>query len=113
MIFSRYIRIKESVNGIGTCVTCLRKDNWRNMDCGHFISRGHIGTRFDEKNCHIQCQECNRYKSGNMKLYRIYMESLYGVDGVQALVDKSRQPLTTYEIQEKIAYYKQMLLTFA
>lgn len=112
-VFSRYIRLKESVNGVGTCVTCLRKDNWRNMDCGHFISRGHFGTRFDEKNCHIQCQECNRLKKGNMKLYRIYMESLYGVEGVQELVNRSRQPLATYEIQEKIDYYKKMLLTFA
>ena len=28
------------------------------MDCGHFISRTHMATRFDEENCHGECRMC-------------------------------------------------------
>lgn len=81
------------------------------MDNGHFISRGKIGTRFSEINCHVQCRECNRIKRGNPIRYRQYMMATYGEKAMAELIIKSRQPVATYEIEALIKYYKEKLFT--
>lgn len=111
-VFSKYIRLRYAVEGMVQCVTCGRKDNWKNMDCGHFIPRGRMGTRFDERNCHVQCKDCNQMKSGNMEKYNYYMKVWYGDDVIAELLKKSREPLKTYEIQEMITHYREKVLTF-
>ena len=35
-VFSQYIRLKDSKDGIGTCVTCGKQDHWKNLQAGHF-----------------------------------------------------------------------------
>lgn len=111
-LFSRFIRQRYAVNGEVQCVTCGKKDHWKNVDCGHFIPRGRMGTRFDERNCHVQCKDCNQFKDGNMDSYRYYMKVWFGDDVIQELVNQSRKPITTLEIKEKIDYYREKLLTF-
>ncbi|WP_204466220.1 hypothetical protein, partial [Bifidobacterium pullorum] len=32
-LFSKYVRQKEN----GVCFTCKKRDNWKNMQAGHFI----------------------------------------------------------------------------
>lgn len=110
-IFSKYIRLKASKNGVAMCVTCAKFDSWKFMDCGHFIVRGKIGTRFDERNCHVQCRDCNRLKQGNMKRYEQYMKAKYGPKILDELKVKSKTSLKTYEIEAMIKYYKEKLLT--
>jgi hypothetical protein len=34
------------------------------MQCGHFQSRKHYSTRWNEDNCQVQCVGCNMFKSG-------------------------------------------------
>ncbi len=53
--FSQWIRIKDSVNGVATCVTCGAKSDWKHMQNGHYIARNHMATRYDEQNCNVQC----------------------------------------------------------
>lgn len=48
-IFSVYIRQKYPAE----CYTCGKKDV--SLQCGHFISRSYLATRFDENNCRPQC----------------------------------------------------------
>ena len=110
-VFSRYIRRKASNNGVAMCVTCAKFDSWKLMDCGHFIVRGKIGTRFDEKNCHVQCRDCNRMKQGNMKRYERYMKAKYGQKVIDELKLKAKTPIKTYEIEAMVKYYKEKLLT--
>ena len=57
-MFSKYIRISASIDGVARCVTCGIRDSWKMMDNGHYIVRGKIGTRFDERNCNVQCKKC-------------------------------------------------------
>lgn len=111
-LFSKYIRLRYAVDGKVQCVTCGRKEHWKNVDCGHFIPRGRIGTRFDERNCHVQCKDCNQAKSGNMERYHHYMKVWFGQDVIDELLLQSRKPLKTYEIQEMITVYREKLLTF-
>lgn len=110
-IFSLYIRRKASQDGVASCVTCWKKDSYKFMDCGHFLVRGKIGTRYDEKNCHVQCRDCNRYKQGNMKNYKIFMLNMYGQSGIDALKEKSKQSIPTFELEAMLKYYKEKLLT--
>ena len=51
-IFSQYIRLKDADhNGNVTCFTCGKVEHYKKgMQCGHFQSRKHLATRFDEEN---------------------------------------------------------------
>ena len=60
-IFSFYIRLRGvDDNGNNQCCTCGKIDNWRNLQCGHFVSRKHMATRFYELNCFPQCVGCGK-----------------------------------------------------
>lgn len=74
-VYSLYIRIKESdVNGMASCFTCGKVGKYTQMDCGHFIPRANLMTRWNEHNTHIQCVTCNQYKDGNIESYRKKLE---------------------------------------
>lgn len=109
-VFSQYIRRTNSINGVARCVTCGKYDSWKSMDCGHFIVRIKIGTRFDERNCNVQCRVCNRQLQGNMKSYTLYMKAKYGIGIVDELKAKSSESLRTYEIEAMLKHYKEKLL---
>lgn len=69
-VFSEYIRLSHADEyGIVKCVTCGKYDHWKRMDCGHFIPRTHLATRFNEVNCAPQCPECNQWKGGMLEKY--------------------------------------------
>lgn len=67
LVFSRYIRIKyTNSDGFCECYTCGKVDRYINLQCGHYIPRANLSTRFLEQNCRPQCKTCNEYKSGNL-----------------------------------------------
>ena len=84
-VFSRYIRQKDAVNGIATCVTCGKKDEWKKLQNGHFMSRRHYSTRWDERNCNVQCAGCNVFRAGEIYLYTKYLCSKYGDNSPEEL----------------------------
>ena len=66
-IFSRYVRLKYAdKDGNTACFTCGNKKHWTLMQNGHYIKRGHLYLRWDERNTRPQDAECNEYKGGNM-----------------------------------------------
>lgn len=57
--FSLYIRLRDSdANGYSRCISCGKPVYWKEADCGHFINRRHMNTRYDERNCNLQCRNC-------------------------------------------------------
>jgi hypothetical protein len=102
-IFSQYIRLRYSKNEIATCVTCGKQDHWKKMQNGHFISRKHYATRFDEDNCQVQCSGCNVFRYGEQYLFSKYL----GADLSEELLIKSRniQKFTDNELLEMIELY--------
>jgi len=72
-VFSQYIRRKDATDDIATCVTCGKKDHWKKLQNGHFMSRRHYNTRWDEDNCHVQCSGCNVFRAGEIYLYNKYL----------------------------------------
>lgn len=74
-VVSKYIRIKYSnVEGELGCFTCYHRGNWKTLDCGHFINREHLATRFLESNLRPQCHTCNRINNGNIKVFAERLE---------------------------------------
>jgi hypothetical protein len=50
--------------GFSKCITCGMVGHWKDFDCGHFVDRDQIPTRWDIENCRPQCEAENRFKSG-------------------------------------------------
>jgi hypothetical protein len=70
IIFSRYIRLKyANEHGNVECYTCSTLKHYKAMQCGHFIPRAHMYTRYSEENCKPQCSHCNEGKDGNLKSF--------------------------------------------
>ena len=112
--FSLYIRRRQSVNGIVKCFTCGKSDHWQNMDCGHFQSRKHYATRWDEKNCQVQCKGCNVFRYGEQFLFGENLDKLYGEGSAYQLLQESRKvaKFSNSELLELIKYYQEINATF-
>jgi len=69
--FSLYIRLRDTMpNGYCRCISCGNLKPFAEIDCGHYFSRRHMSTRFDERNCHGECRYCNRLDSEHLDNYR-------------------------------------------
>ncbi|MDD3404947.1 MAG: recombination protein NinG [Paludibacteraceae bacterium] len=50
-IFSEYIRLRDANRGgYVSCISCGARISWKNSDAGHYVPRGNMSLRFDEKN---------------------------------------------------------------
>lgn len=109
-VFSIYIRRKDAVNDIAQCVTCGKKDHWSKLQNGHWASRRHYSTRWDERNCNVQCAGCNVFRAGEIYLYTKYLCSQYGDNLPEELYAQSQQirKFTDVELQELIEHYTQL-----
>lgn len=103
-IFSEYIRRRYAKNEIATCVTCGKKDHWKKLQAGHFMSRKHYSTRWDEDNVEVQCSACNVFRYGEQYLFAKYL----GNEKADMLLAKSRETVkfSDPELQEMIDIYK-------
>lgn len=106
--FSIYIRRRYAKNEIATCVTCNKSDHWTKLQCGHFQSRKHYSTRWDEVNCQVQCIGCNVYKYGEQYKFGLFLNSKYGSNTAENLLRISKQSvkIKDFELVEMIEYYK-------
>lgn len=113
-VFSQYIRLRDSIDGMATCVTCGDKREWQQQQNGHFYTRGRYPTRWDEMNCSVQCVRCNVFLKGNYINYTMYMIDKYGREAVENLEIKSKSTvkITSVELQEMIDYYKKTISNY-
>jgi hypothetical protein len=89
-IFSEYIRLKATNDdGYCQCITCGKWFHWKNIHCGHFISRKEHVTRYDEINCNPQCCQCNTYRQGEWLAYESALIRKYGKDEIKILKQKA------------------------
>ena len=80
--FNRWIRARDHGK---PCISCGRFHGGQNH-AGHYQSIGaHPELRFDENNCHLQCQPCNTQLSGNLIEYRKGLIDRRGVEIVEWL----------------------------
>lgn len=79
-VFNQYIRMRDKGDA---CISC----GWTG-DCqwhaGHYRASGSApALRFEPLNCHLQCAQCNRHKSGNLTNYRIALIKKIGLEKVE------------------------------
>ena len=78
-VFSKFIRLRDSdEQGVGFCITCGKPKIWKYADCGHYIKRQHMATRYDEKNCNLQCKGCNAFEQGANERYKVAIDKKWG-----------------------------------
>ena len=107
--FSLYIRLRESEEGLVQCFTCGKVSHYKSgMQNGHFQSRKHLATRWDEENCQVQCVGCNMFKAGEQYKFSIALESKYGEGTAEKLelLARTIMKVSRIDYEEKISYYK-------
>jgi hypothetical protein len=103
-VFSKWIRERDNY----TCFTCGKHETGRGMHAGHYVSRRHNSTLFDERNVNAQCAYCNLYLAGNIPVYALKLKDKYGDDILEELVRLSREikQYTEKDYEEIITKYK-------
>lgn len=108
-VFSLYIRQKYADdNGNVACYTCGNVKHWKEMQCGHFVSRRHLCTRFDLDNCRVQCVGCNVFNQGNTPVFAQKLLTDKGLKIIDELLEKSKGTckFTRSDYEELIKYYQ-------
>jgi len=103
--FSIFIRLRDAdENGLCRCITCPRIAEPKKMDCGHFIKRQYLTTRYNERNCHAQCKHCNAFEQGKNEVYAREISKRYGEQTLNLLyVEKTKMKRMTRWDYEQIA----------
>ena len=102
-VFSQYIRRKDLINGLATCVTCGKQNEPKKMQAGHFQSRSHYSTRWVENNVAVQCYGCNISRAGEQYKFSQYL----GDNLAQEMYIKSKQIVKFADVDliDMIEYY--------
>lgn len=104
--FNAFIRERDRAAG-HRCISSNKELDWSGnaVDAGHYRSIGsapHL--RFDERNCHAQSKQDNRYLSGNAVDYRIGLIKRIGLAAVLEL--EADQTPRRYTINDLIEIKK-------
>ncbi len=110
--FNEFIRLRDQIAG-HACISSGRPLDWSGnaVDAGHYRSRGsapHL--RFDERNCHAQSKQDNRFLSGNIADYRIRLIERIGQDEVDSLeADQTVRKYTIEDLQAIKKHYRALV----
>lgn len=113
---SDYVR-KSNADEFGqvNCFTCTARKNWKLVDCGHFITRSKMSTRWLYKpeegmvNMMPQCKQCN-LTGGQQYLFAKRLDVIYGEGTADKILRKSNETtkFSIAELQEMTAFYNDL-----
>ena len=110
--FSLYIRLREATNeGVVQCFTCGKIRHYKKLQCGHFQSRRHHATRWNEWNCQVQCVKCNMFEQGEQWKFGLNINAKYG-EGTSKELEFLAQTTVKFsrvDYEENIRYYKALV----
>ena len=110
--FSLYIRLREAtLEGLCQCFTCGKVGHYKKLQCGHFQSRKHHSTRWNEQNCQVQCVGCNMFKQGEQWKFGLKLNGKYGEGTSRELEELARTTvkLSRIDYEDNIRYYKTLV----
>tara|TARA_R110000796_G_scaffold208170_1_gene324445 strand:+ start:383 stop:793 length:411 start_codon:yes stop_codon:yes gene_type:complete len=111
--FSLFIRLRSANEyGMVQCFTCGIVRGYKDgMQNGHFQSRKHLATRFDEENCQVQCIKCNMYSQGEQFKFGLNLDAKYGEGAAEELefLAKTTLKISRVEYEEQVSYYKDLV----
>jgi len=105
--FNKFIRTRD----VGqSCISCGRNTGCK-INAGHYLSVGsHPQLRYNENNCHLQCEFCNVYKSGAQAAYRPRLIEKIGLQAVEELEsDNTVQKWSIDDLKQIKEKYRQKL----
>ena len=104
-VFSKWIRSKFPP----VCYTCGKTNT--TLQCGHFVSRQYLATRWDEDNCRPQCVGCNVWGRGQLLDFEENLIEEIGLKKVKQLKLARHQVLKLDRewYLTKIDYYEKLL----
>ena len=111
-VFSRYIRLRDAMpTGMFRCISCGKIKPIEQADCGHFHSRTHMSTRFDEDNCHAECRYCNRFSADHIIGYRENLIKKIGEQRFMLLDIKAHETKkwSHFELEQLAKYYRALV----
>ena len=111
-VFSQYIRLRDADHsGFTSCFTCGKKDHWKRLQNGHFQSRRHYATRWDERNCQVQCSGCNVFKYGEQFLFAKALDEKYyaGISDELYVTAQSIVKFSNLDIELLIKKYQELV----
>jgi len=81
----------------------------KEADAGHFISRRHMATKYDERNVNGQSRHDNRFAAGRQYEYGLAIDKRDGKGTAEMLLAKSKMvhKMGTFEIDQLTKYYKE------
>lgn len=99
-LISKHVRERDS-----ECITCGAAFE---LECGHFMGRTAMSTRFDERNCNAQCRVCNSNEHGDIDAYKYRIDEKWGEGTADELVLLSKQikKWDEHELREMIKRYE-------
>ena len=107
--FSLFIRLRDATDeGLVQCFTCHKVSHYKSgMQNGHFQSRKHLATRWDEENCQVQCVGCNMFKAGEQYKFSIALDGKYGEGKAEELelLARTIMKVSRIDYEDKISYY--------
>lgn len=108
-VFSLFIRLRDAgYGGVTECISCGRSKPFREMQNGHFFSRHHISTRWDEDNCNSECVTCNCNDVHHLEGYKERLIRKIGIERFMALEERHNKIVkvpTDEEYKEMIRLY--------
>lgn len=113
-IFSEYIRIRDSKDGMFVCISCGKYQSAEggNLQAGHYYkSETYPSLRYEDRNVNSQCKSCNIFKEGNRQGYEIGMLKKYGQETIDILKISchNKAKLGRFELEVLIKIYTEKL----
>lgn len=105
--FNAFIRERDKGND---CISC-GKNTGSKINAGHYkTTAAYPELRFNEDNCHLQCEKCNSFLSGNIEHYRPNLIKKIGRERFDKLTDYQESVKLTCEDYKAIeVFYKAKL----
>ena len=111
--FSLFIRLRDATDeGLCQCFTCGKVSHYKSgMQNGHFQSRKHLATRWNQENCQVQCVGCNMFKAGEQYKFSIALDGKYGEGTAEELelLARTIMKVSRIDYEDKISYYKDLV----
>lgn len=117
-IFAEYIRLRDSPNGYGQCISCGKLVQYPNKTgvahAGHYYPRSttYSSLYFDERNVNLQCSHCNTYLEGNTEGYRRGLIAKYGsrvIDELDLKRSMKLKKIHSFQYDEMAKHYRKLV----
>ena len=109
--FSLFIRLRDcptDARGYARCITCGSVHHYKELQAGHYIRRRHRAVKYDERNVHAQCVDCNKYGNGKEAEHRAAIVEKYGEE-VAVWLEEHKRDITKWshaEVEALSTYYR-------